>query len=80
VSKLNERGRKWVCWVLAAIMVWQLYFVQELVVLFLVFALGFAAVLLLVAGVYGLVKLWKAVAKRFAHANDAVLNVEAVKD
>lgn len=47
--KTEDKGRKWMWWFLGSLLAVQFYFVIELLTLFAVFAVGFAALVLLAA-------------------------------
>lgn len=58
--KNKDSGRKWMWWFLGLVMAFQLYFVQELVAAFALFALAFAAIASVIGAVYLLQKTWEA--------------------
>jgi hypothetical protein len=66
MTKTDDKSRKWMWWFLAAVVAAQLYFVQELLAAFALFAAGFAVVAVLVSSIYMLQKVWEAGAARIA--------------
>lgn len=66
MTKTDDKSRKWIWWFLAAVVAAQLYFVQELLAAFALFAAGFAAVAVLVSSIYMLQKVWEVGAARIA--------------
>jgi hypothetical protein len=66
MTKTNDKSRKWMWWFLAAVVAAQLYFVQELLAAFALFAAGFAVIAFLVASVYMLQKVWETGVARMA--------------
>lgn len=73
--KTKDKGRKWMWWFLGVLGVFQLYFVRELVAAFALFAIGFAAVAMLVASVFMLHKVWEAGLVRVAQNSGPVVSV-----
>jgi hypothetical protein len=81
----KDKGRKWMWWFLGIVAAFQLYFVRELVAAFALFAVGFAAIAGLVAGVYMLQKSWEVAVARLAASAHPVVGfarraVAAVED
>jgi uncharacterized membrane protein YciS (DUF1049 family) len=66
MTKTDDKGRKWMWWFLAAVVAAQLYFVQELLAAFALFAAGFAVVAVLVSSIYMMQKVWEVGAARIA--------------
>jgi uncharacterized membrane protein YciS (DUF1049 family) len=66
MTKTDDKSRKWMWWFLAAVVAAQLYFVQELLAAFALFAAGFAVIAVLVSGVYMLQKVWEVGVTRMA--------------
>jgi hypothetical protein len=64
--KNMDKGRKWMWWMLGALVALQLYFVRELLVVFALFTLGFAAIAFVVASLYMLQKGWEVAVTRVA--------------
>ena len=60
MTKTDDKSRKWMWWFLAAVVAAQLYFVQELLAAFALFAAGFAVIAVLVSSVYMMHKVWEA--------------------
>lgn len=71
----KDKGRKWMWWFLGVLVAFQLYFVQELLAAFALFALLFAAVASLVVGVYMAQKTWEAGVARLAESTHPVVNL-----
>lgn len=72
-SKLKDTGRIWLWGFLAVIALAQLYVVRELLAAFALFAIGFAALAFVVAGLYMLQKSWElAVARISAFRHPAI--------
>ncbi len=93
-TKLKDDDRKWLWGFLAVIMMSQLYFVQELlavfalftlgfaaialVIVFALFSLGFAAIALVVASLYTLQHCWELAVVRLADFRRPVMNAVPV--
>ena len=58
--KTRDSGRKWMWWILGAVVAFQLYFVRELLAAFALFALGFAFIGVLTIGFLLLQRVWQA--------------------
>ena len=83
--KTKDNSRKWMWWFLAVVVAMQLYFVQELLAAFAMFAMGFAAIALVVASLYMLQKGWAVAMERIAESGRPVVTmarrgVSAVED
>jgi hypothetical protein len=81
----KDKGRKWMWWFLGIVAAFQLYFVRELLAAFALFAVGFAVIAGLVAGVYMLQKSWEVAVARLAASAHPVVGfarraVAAVED
>jgi predicted membrane protein len=81
----KDKSRKWMWWFLGVVAAFQLYFVRELLAAFALFAVVFAAIAVLVMGVYMLQKTWEVgVARLAASAHPVVLSarraVSALED
>jgi hypothetical protein len=74
-TKLKENDRKWLWGFLAVIVMSQLYFVQELLAVFALFALGFATIAFVVASLYMLPHCWELAVVRLADFRRPVMNV-----
>jgi hypothetical protein len=59
MTKTNDKSRVWMWWFLAVGVALQLYFVRELLAAFALFTAGFAAMALILAGVYTMQKAWE---------------------
>jgi hypothetical protein len=77
-SKLKDKGRIWLWGFLAVIALAQLYVVRELLAAFALFALGFAALALVVASLYMLQKSWELAVVRLAAFRHPVINIASV--
>ncbi|MGA2812176.1 MAG: hypothetical protein ABSG16_12300 [Candidatus Acidiferrum sp.] len=70
----KDKGRKWMWWFLGIVAALQLYFVRELLAAFALFAVGFAVIAGLIAGLYMLQKTWEVgVARLVASAHPVAL-------
>jgi len=83
--KTKDKSRKWMWWFLAAVVVFQLYFVRELLAAFALFAAVFAVVAFFVAGIYMAHKTWEATVARIAASSHPAVamarrGAEAVED
>ncbi|HKN75849.1 MAG TPA: hypothetical protein VJW94_11775 [Candidatus Acidoferrum sp.] len=76
----NNSGRIWLWGFLAVIALSQLYVVRELLVVFLLFALGFAAIAFVVASLYMLLKAWEMAVERLAVLRHPVMSMATVSD
>jgi hypothetical protein len=77
-SKQEDTGRIWLWGFLAVIALAQLYVVRELLAAFALFALGFAALALVVASLYMLQKSWELAVTRLAALRQPVINIASV--
>ena len=68
--RTEDKGWKRAWWLLLAGVGVQFYFVQELVAAFAFFAIGFAAIALVVVSLYMLQKGWEAAVGRFTNSED----------
>jgi hypothetical protein len=64
----KDKSRKWMWWFLGIVVALQLYFVRELLAAFALFALAFAAIAGLIAGLYMLQKGWEVAVARLAES------------
>lgn len=83
--KTKDKGRKWMWWFLGVLVALQLYFVQELLAAFALFAVGFAAIAFVMLSLYTLQKGWEVAVQRVADSNQVVVKlarrgVAAVED
>jgi hypothetical protein len=72
-NKAKDNGRKWMWWFLAVVVALQLYFVRELLAVFALFAIGFAAIAFVVGSVYALQKGWEVAVVRVAESGHPVV-------
>jgi hypothetical protein len=77
-SNVMDRGRIWLWGLLAVIALSQLYFVRELLAAFALFALGFVALAIVVAGLYMLQKSCEVGMARLAAFRHPVINMATV--
>jgi len=77
-TKLKDNGRIWLWGFLAVIVMSQLYFVQELLAAFALFALGFATIAFVVASLYMLQHCWEMAVMRLADIRRPVMNAASV--
>lgn len=77
-TKLKDNARMWLWGFLAVIAISQLYLVQELLAAFVLFALGFAVIAFVVAGLYMLQQCLELAAARLADIRQPVMNVTSV--
>ena len=80
-----DKGRKWMWWFLGIIAAMQIYFVQELVAAFVLFALGFAGIALVIGSLYMLHQTWAFAVERMAESQHPAMaavrhGVDAVED
>jgi hypothetical protein len=66
--KKTDKSRKWMWWFLAIVGAMQLYFVQELLAAFALFAAVFAVIAAVVVGGYMLHKGWAVAVERVAES------------
>ena len=83
--KKTDKRRKWMWWFLAIVGAMQLYFVQELLAAFALFAAVFAVIGALVAGGYLLHKGWSVAVARVAESGHPLVSMakrgaDAVED
>lgn len=77
-TKLKDNGRIWMWRFLAVVVMFQFYVVRELLAVFALFALGFAAIAFVVASLYMLQHCWELAVVRLADIRRPVMNVAAV--
>jgi hypothetical protein len=75
MMKVKDNSRRWLWWLLAVVVAPQLYFVRELLAAFAMFALGFAAIAFVIAGLYMLLKGFEVAVARLADSNHSVMNM-----
>ena len=66
----GKNRKKWAWWLLIATVGSQFYFVRELVAALAFFAIGFAAIAVVILNLYMLQKGWKAVVERLMNGKD----------
>ena len=72
--KIQDKSRKWMWSFLGVFVALQMYFVRDLLAAFAMFAVGFAAIAMVIASVYMLQKTWEAgVARIWASRNSVIL-------
>jgi hypothetical protein len=71
--KSNDKGRKWMWVFLAALVALQTYFVWELLAVFALFAVGFAAIASVVGSLYMLHRVWAVAVERLADSRHPVM-------
>lgn len=72
--KKPDSGRKWMWWFLAALVALQMYFVQELIAAFALFAVGFGVLAVALSGLYLMQKAWESGLARVAESSHPALN------
>lgn len=77
-TKSKDNGRKWLWGFLAVIVMLQFYVVRELLAVFALFAVGFAAIAFAVASLYLLQNCWKLGLARLANIRHPVINIAPV--
>lgn len=76
IKTKRDKDRKWMWWLLASIVALQIYFVQELLAAFALFAMAFLAIAGATVGVYMLHRAWAVTVDRVADSqHPAVLAV-----
>ncbi len=73
--KTKDKSRKWMWMFLATLVSLQMYFVWELLAVFALFALGFAAVASVVGSLYMLHRFWALTVERMADSQHPVMVV-----
>ena len=71
--KTNDKGRKWMWMFLGALVALQTYFVWELLAVFALFAIGFAAIASVVGSLYMLHRVWAVAVERVADSRHPVM-------
>jgi hypothetical protein len=71
--KNKDKSRKWMWWFLGSIVALQAYFVRELLAAFVLFALGFAAIAMVIGSLYMLHKTWALAVERLANSQHPVM-------
>jgi hypothetical protein len=83
--KTKDKGRKWMWWFLGIAAALQVYFVQELVAAFALFAIGFMAIALVIGSLYMLHRGWAVAVDRVAESRHPVMvatrqRIDAIED
>lgn len=83
--KIKDNGRKWMWGFLAALVLLQSYFVWELMAVFALFAVGFAAIATVVGSLYMLHRGWALAVERVADSQHPVMvatrqSIDTVED
>lgn len=73
--KTKDKGRKWMWWFLGVLAALQLYFVQELLAALALFVIAFAAIALVIFGLYMMQKSWELAVQRVADSNHVVVSL-----
>ena len=71
----KDNGRKWMWRFLGVLVALQLYFVRELLAAFALFAAAFAALAIVVIGLYMLQKTWEVAVGRVAASQHPAVNL-----
>ena len=71
--KTKDNGRKWMWGFLGLVVALQMYIVWELLAVFALFVIGFAAIAAVVGSLYMLVRTWALAVERLAESRHPVL-------
>jgi hypothetical protein len=71
--KTKDKGRKWMWMFLAALVSLQIYFVWELLAVFVLFAMGFAAIAFVIGSLYMLHRGWALAVERVADSRHPIM-------
>jgi hypothetical protein len=71
--KTKDKGRKWMWMFLAALVSLQIYFVWELLAVFVLFAMGFAAIAFVIGSLYMLHRGWALAVERIADSRHPIM-------
>jgi hypothetical protein len=71
--KTKDKSRKWMWMFLAALVSLQMYFVWELLAVFVLFAVGFAAIAFVIGSLYMLHRGWALAVERIADSRHPVM-------
>ena len=77
-TKIKDNGRRWLWRSLVVIAMLQLYIVRELLAVFVMFALGFAAIAFVGGCLYMLQYCWTLAVTRLVDIHQPVINVVSV--
>lgn len=83
--KTKDKSRKWMWWFLAVVVALQLYFVQELIAAFLLFAICFVVIALALSSLYLVIKTWATLVERLANSQHPIMvktrsSIDAIED
>ena len=83
--KTEDKSRKWMWGFLGTVVALQMYFVWELLAVFALFAIGFAAIAAVTGSLYMIVRTWAVAVERLAESRHPVLvavrqGVDAAED
>src|SRR5260370_22846829 len=73
MMKTKDKSRKWMWTFLAALVLLQMYFVWELLAVFALFAVGFAAIAFVIRSLYMLPRGWALAVDRIADSQHPVM-------
>jgi hypothetical protein len=73
MMKTKDKGRKWMWGFLAAVVVLQAYFVWEILAAFALFAVGFAAIAVMIGTLYMMHRIWVVAVERIADSRHPVM-------
>jgi hypothetical protein len=81
----NDKSRKWMWMFLAAVVLLQTYFVWELLAVFALFAVGFAAIAFVIGSLYMLHRGWALAVDRIADSKHPIMvatrqGLDAIED
>jgi hypothetical protein len=81
----KDKGRKWMWWFLAVGAALQVYFVQEVLAAFALFAIGFMAIALVIGSMYMLHRGWVVAVDRIADSRHPIMvatrqGIDAIED
>jgi hypothetical protein len=71
--KTKDKSRKWMWMFLAALVSLQMYFVWELLAVFALFAVGFAAIAFVIGSLYMLQRGWTLAVERVAESQHPIM-------
>ena len=69
----KDKSRKWMWGILGSVVALQVYFVQELLAAFALFALGFLAIALVFGSLYMLHRVWAVAVERAADSQHPIM-------
>jgi hypothetical protein len=73
--KTEDQGRKWMWGLLGTIVLFQMYFVRELLAAFALFTVVFAAIATFAVGIYVAQKSWELAVARVAESNHPAVHM-----